>query len=220
MQTDLRKVAELVRRLCGFFPRTAASNEEIFLAGLVQLLSAYPEWALNQACDVHHGLPSLHKFLPSIAEIREYLEALLAADRRHRELIERWTKPALRPPGPDRTTRPTYEALKTKHGEHWGVINLDNVETGKQTAQQAEAKLRAIIGDDPFDALPDTSLPQRTLKCGSTKIVEDLVPPEIKAARGEALKNAKPVDGSSWPKASPELCKILGRPPSKQDEQA
>jgi hypothetical protein len=184
------------------------------------LLSAYPEWALNQACDVHHGLPSLHKFLPSIAEIREYLEALLAADGRHRELIERWTKPALRPPGPDRATRPTYKALKTKHGEHWGIINLENVERGKQTAQQAEAKLRAIIGDDAFNALPDASLPKGTVKCGSTKVVGDLVPPEIKTERAEALKNAKPVDGSNWPKASPELRKILGRPPPKQDEQA
>jgi hypothetical protein len=219
MHTDPRKVADLVRRLCGFFPRTAASNEEIFLAGLVQLLSAYPEWALNQACDVHHGLPSLHKFLPSIAEIREYLEALLAADRQHRELIERWTKPALRPPDPDRTTRSTYEALKTKHGEHWGVVNPDPMERGKQTAQQAEAKLRALIGDDAFDALPDGSLPQGTVKCGSTKVVEDLVPPEVKTARAEALKHAKPVDGSDWPKASPELCKILGRPPPEQDEQ-
>jgi len=43
-------------------------------------------------------------------------------------------------------------------------------------------------------------------KCGSTKAVGDLVPPEVNAARAEALKNAKPVDGSNWPKASPELC--------------
>jgi hypothetical protein len=122
---------EAARLLMGFFPNGAASDPKIFEAGLCQLLSVYPLWALKQACDVHHGLPSAHRFLPSLAEIREYLEALLAADRRHRELIERWTKPALPAPAPDRGARPTYEALKSKHEEHWGIINPDHVERGR-----------------------------------------------------------------------------------------
>ena len=89
-QDDELRGMEAARQLMGFFPNGAASDPKIFEAGLCQLLSVYPQWALKQACDVHHGLPSAHRFLPSLAEIREYLEALLAADRRHRELIERW----------------------------------------------------------------------------------------------------------------------------------
>ena len=217
-QDDELRGMEAARQLMGFFPNGAASDPKIFEAGLCQLLSVYPQWALKQACDVHHGLPSAHRFLPSLAEIREYLEALLAADRRHRELIERWTKPALPAPAPDRGARPTYEALKSKHEEHWGIINPDHVERGRQTVLQAEAKLRAIIGDDAFDVLPDVLLPEGLRKCGSTRAVADLVPAEVKMVRAEALKNAKAVDGSDWPKASWELCKILGR--SAEEDQA
>jgi hypothetical protein len=208
---------EAARLLMGFFPNGAASDPKIFEAGLCQLLSVYPHWALKQACNVHHGLPSVHRFLLSLAEIREYLEALLAADRRHREIIERWTKPALPPPAPGRGARPTHEALKSKHEEHWGIINPDHVERARQTALQAEAKLRAIIGDDAFDALPDALLAEGLRKYGSTKAVTDLVPAEVKSARAEALKNAKAVDGSDWPKASRELCKILGRSAAEED---
>ena len=60
----------------GFYPVIQASDEKAFVTGLVQLLCAYDADHVEAAVDVVHGLPGRHKFMPNIAEVREFLEPL------------------------------------------------------------------------------------------------------------------------------------------------
>jgi hypothetical protein len=104
----------------GYFPRSAAANEQVFFAGLTELLASYPVWVQDAVSNVRSGLPAHHKFMPTIAEVRDYCEKLVLADRKHRELIDQWKRPRL-PPPVDRSNRPTYEELKAKYGPDWGI---------------------------------------------------------------------------------------------------
>lgn len=126
---------EAARRLIGFFPIGAASDPKIFETGLCELLAAYPQWVLDAACNVRSGLPAHHTFLPSIAEIRQFCDKLVEDDRRHRETLERYGRPALSAPV-DRSNRPTYDELKAKYGPNWGINSMEKPHAHQKTPPQ------------------------------------------------------------------------------------
>jgi hypothetical protein len=153
----------------GYFPRSAAANEQIFLAGLVELLAAYPTWVQDAVSNVRSGLPARHQFMPSIAEVRDYCEKLIAADRKHRELLDQWNRPRL-PPPVDRSNRPTCDELKAKYGPNWG-INPDK----PPDPQKDLADLCAQAGVNP-DHIPDAKREKNARRLGQVadKIVSTL----------------------------------------------
>ena len=140
-----------VERLSGYFPRSAAADPKIFATGLAELLSGYPQWLLDAICNVRSGLPAHFSFMPTIAEIRQYCEKLLAEDRRHREVIERWTRPRL-PPPIDRSSRPTYAELRAKYGSTWGIKTDPRPDPRKELADLCVQA--GVSVDDIPDAKP------------------------------------------------------------------
>ncbi len=91
------------------------------MAGLVELLSCYPEDVLQEAASPVRGLPSKHTFMPSIAEVKSFCDAIRNDRRRHDELVERWCRPKLAPPEPNRAGRVSLEEMKAKSGPSWGI---------------------------------------------------------------------------------------------------
>jgi hypothetical protein len=110
---------------------------------------------VERAVNVVHGLPSKHKWAPRIAEIKEFLEDLMAPIRREedRQEIERQYRRSL-PPPIDRSNRPTYEELKAR-------CAADGLMIGKQTSAdnpvKAAADFRAQNGIslEEWNAIPN-----------------------------------------------------------------
>lgn len=121
------EAAKAADRLFGFYPRSAASDPEIFMTGLVELFASYPAYLTERFLSVTTGIPGRFKMLPSIAEIRQFCEDIYGPLRRAQEWQElqkqrmEWARnnPAL--PAPELPPRPTLEELKAKYGENWGL---------------------------------------------------------------------------------------------------
>jgi hypothetical protein len=118
----------MAERLFGFYPRGAASDPEVFMTGVVQLLAAYPMTAVEAILSPLSGLPARHKFLPSISEIREALEDQVAVIRRRQQweyTRKRYAEieplPQLPKPAEQPEPRPTLEDLRAKYGQNWGL---------------------------------------------------------------------------------------------------
>ena len=69
-------------RLLGFYPAREVNDPKAFSSGMTALLSAYPVDLVRRVCDPVTGLPSRLKFLPTLAEVKEALEAELARRKR------------------------------------------------------------------------------------------------------------------------------------------
>ncbi len=126
-----------MERLYGYFPRTAASDPEIFTVGLLQLLATYPQSTIESMLSPISGLPAKHKFLPSIAEIREWLEEHAPARGGHSisgliasQLAERKRLDQICPPPPPRVPfkqqlMETFKIRDVPHGmDACDLINL------------------------------------------------------------------------------------------------
>jgi hypothetical protein len=133
-----KKATQAADRLFGFFPQSGASDPQIFMAGVVELLSGYPAWVADRILSPKHGLPAHHTFLPSIKEIRERCEDEFKAHRYAREFEQtsdalrlKYSAPQLA--GPPPAPRPTYDELKAKYGPNWG-LSAEKVQTKKRGA--------------------------------------------------------------------------------------
>lgn len=109
-------------RLLGFYPSMNASDPGAFLMGLVEMFLSYTPPTVMRSISPIRGLPAKFKFMPSLAEVRETLEAYEEEELRHTRL-SRFTRapaalsaprPAPRPPGA------SYEEMVAKHGRPIG----------------------------------------------------------------------------------------------------
>jgi len=78
----------MATKLFGCYPRSQASDPDIFIAGATAMLAGYPEAIARRICDPANGLPSTDEWLPSIARIRVACEAAIGP-RRDEERLER-----------------------------------------------------------------------------------------------------------------------------------
>jgi hypothetical protein len=111
----IERAKVMADRLMGFFPTIAATDPEIFITGLVQLLAAYPFRVVEAVLSPLNGIPSKHKFLPSIAEVKAELDdryaPILRAAERERACNQ---TVRLRIAGPV-APRPTREELRARY---------------------------------------------------------------------------------------------------------
>jgi hypothetical protein len=128
------------------------------MASVVTLLSGYPLWAGRNAI---RTVVTTSKFVPTLAEIKPLLESEV---RTHRYAAQ-WEQGAQQAmlegqkqiTGPV-TPRPTYDELKAKYGENWGITNPDR--KPKTTAEQCRQKLIDMVGQAAYDAIPDQGYDQ------------------------------------------------------------
>lgn len=107
-------------KLLGFYPPMPASEPQVFIAGLVELLCNYSIPTIQRATNPVHGLPGKFKFLPSIAEIREFLEMWEREECERVERAKRWKVPAL-PPSIAQFSAPKATATYSGLCELYGI---------------------------------------------------------------------------------------------------
>jgi hypothetical protein len=126
---------QTAKTLLSYFPPAGVVDQKIFAAGLVELLSGYPQWVIEAVANVRSGLPAHHSFMPSIAEVRKFCEDLRAADYERRKRLDLQKLP----PPVDRSNRPTLEELKAKYGPNWGIRSMENPH-GKSPPQRTNTQ--------------------------------------------------------------------------------
>jgi hypothetical protein len=145
-----REIAAMyAKRLFDFYPSQEAGNPEVILAGVVDLFCHYPMEVAERAVSPVFGLPRAHKFMPRIAEISEFLEKAMGPLRedQYRKKIVDDARALLAPPA----RRMTYDELKAKFGENWGLASTTKSKPGPFLSV---AQLKQIAGD-AWDKIPD-----------------------------------------------------------------
>jgi hypothetical protein len=69
------EAAEAVGRLLGLYPGREITDPRTYTQGLTAMLAAYPKDFVKRVCNPVTGLPSRLKFLPTVADLHEALEA-------------------------------------------------------------------------------------------------------------------------------------------------
>lgn len=130
-----------------------SDHPEIFLAGVVELFENYPGDVVYRAVSPTFGIPAKFKFIPRIAEIKEFLEELMQPVYRQQQR-ERISAENARPlPAPvNRSRRLSYDELKAKYGEDWGITH----ERKKPKWQPPSAEeLKSMVGADGWNKIPN-----------------------------------------------------------------
>jgi hypothetical protein len=155
-------MAMRVKRLFDLCPPRDMPNPEAVMAGVVQLFESYPDAVVDKATSVF-GIPSRHTFTPSIAEIREFLDAGMAPllRQQHREKIQ---QEQLVDREIDRSKRISYQDLCKKYGGDgrggWGLETNEKKKTENDWTKNAKLE----DPDDKYLKRSSTSEPCRSFK--------------------------------------------------------
>lgn len=107
-------------RLFAAYRTDQYADPDGYVASLGMVLEQYPEDVVDFITNPRTGIQRTSKFPPTISEIVQACDARVA-DLKKQERYRNWGRsevPALEQP---RESRPTYEELKAKYGENWGI---------------------------------------------------------------------------------------------------
>lgn len=76
------EAATFAGQLVGYYPAREVNDARTYIAAMTALMAAFPRDFVKRVCNPVTGLPSRLKFLPTLAEVREALDA--EANRRKR----------------------------------------------------------------------------------------------------------------------------------------
>src|SRR4051812_43103860 len=98
------------------------ADPEGFMASLGLVFSQYPDDVVEFVTDPRTGVQRGKTFPPSIAEVVSACDTRLADKARLRRYMN-WGKndPVALLEGPKNEDRPTYDDLKSKYGQDWGI---------------------------------------------------------------------------------------------------
>lgn len=120
--------------LAGQFRRSDADDADTFAASWGAVMAEFPPIVLDHVCHPAKGIASQQSFLPSVFEVREsciaVFETMIAKWRldqippeKRRQITQRATAQAQIEQA--REKRPSYDELKAKYGENWGLSSVD-----------------------------------------------------------------------------------------------
>lgn len=117
----LSESIEAVGRIVSCYPNGGSNADKAYIGALAFALSRYPRVIAERCADPRSGIVTVCKFLPTVPEITEWCDARskpLWADvlRQRRITAQLAERKQLK-----REDRPTYEQLKAKYGENWGI---------------------------------------------------------------------------------------------------
>lgn len=135
-------------------------DPDAYVVSVAAVLEGYPDDVIHHVTDVRTGMQRGCKFPPTIAEVVTACEVLMQ-DVARRKRLTNWGKnnpPLLDAP---REQRPTYDELKAKYGDDFGIKAEQDKPKPKAKApswEQIEAiyqadpsRLRRLIPDDGED---------------------------------------------------------------------
>lgn len=120
---------DAVTRLMGFYPAREVRDPKTFAAGMTALMATFPLDLVKRCIDPVEGLPSKLKWLPTLADVREFLDT--ERDRRARILGNaRWTV--------QEAERRAKEAEEERR-----------FEANRPSAEERARKVRELLGRSP-----------------------------------------------------------------------
>lgn len=139
---------ERARLLLGCYRSGDANDPETYVAAIAAMLAHYPEQIITDVTHPVSGLPSQKSWLPTVKEVRDACEDQVEHDRNIRARQQRINEQLANRARDDaeaaqRDERPSYDALKEKYGEGWG-IHQPHTNAGFKTGQaRPVSELRA-----------------------------------------------------------------------------
>ena len=120
-----------------------------FLTSLGAVLEQYPNEVIIYVTDPRTGVQRGQKWPPTIAEIVEACDNRIS-DLKRQDRFRNWGKNeaplALEAP---RQERPSYDELKAKYGENWGLGGLDEKPKGPTFKAPSLEELQHFYGRNP-----------------------------------------------------------------------
>lgn len=150
----MAEVAKFAKLLLGCFRTGEANDPAVYSGAVIAALSDYPLDVVRQVVDPRNGIPCKSKWLPTVFEIKEECEAIMAPRRREEERLarEEERKKTL-PPPVDRTSRPTYAELVERCQADGLMIGPRRVVGGG--VSPAEVREKYGISQEQWNAIPD-----------------------------------------------------------------
>lgn len=149
---SLEEAAKCAKLLLGCYGKAEVSDPEVFVAGVISVLSRYPVETMRYVVDPYYGVPGKIKWLPKISEIKEaceeHLEATAREVKRLRDLDEQQKRPLMIE---DQRERPTYDELKRRC---WDA-GLKIGPKPRDPHSIAPTLEKYGVTQDAFDAIPD-----------------------------------------------------------------
>lgn len=100
-----------------------ANNPETFVTAIAATLARYPDEVIFTVTDPRSGIPSRVSWMPSIKEVRDacedVLEPILEREKQAKRISEQME--LRRREDEAKTRRPSYDDLKAKYGENFGI---------------------------------------------------------------------------------------------------
>lgn len=129
--------AQRARLLLGCYRTGDANDPETYVAAVAATLAHYPDEIITEVTHPVSGLPSRQKWLPSVSEVRMACEDAMGPYdriRAHKERIAQQLADRERYEQERELAkrRPTYDDMKAKYGDTWGI----GVQTAKQKAAE------------------------------------------------------------------------------------
>lgn len=157
--------------LLSCYPTGQPAEPKVYAAAIMTAIERYPEQVIATVTDPRGPLLRTCRFLPSIAEVVAACESEMEPIRREEERQARYeeTRRLYLSPPPADAPRPTYEDLKAKYGDNWGLKTLGSreeaeAERAKRNAEMARSsrvlfeKECIAAGVDPSKAAISPSL--------------------------------------------------------------
>lgn len=143
--------AKAAAMLLGCYRRDDAADPETYATAVAAVLSTYPPDIVKHVTDPRTGLPGKSKFLPTVSEVREECERLAMAEAVSIERVERIQRQLdERKADEERRAsqhRPTYDELKAKHGENWGLsVPEEDLEAKQRQRDQIDKANKVLFG--------------------------------------------------------------------------
>lgn len=154
MLETLTEAKKGAARLLGCYRTGDANDPEVYIAGVVAVLSRFSIEIIRAVTEPATGLPSKSNWLPTIAEIRKECDLLEEREKRKAYLAQQLEQQfAEREKPVDRSTRPSYEELKRRCHE----VGLMIGPKGSHLAPLDVAAFRTRHGitKEQWDAIPN-----------------------------------------------------------------
>lgn len=135
--------ADRARLLLGCYRKGEANDPETYVAAITATLSRYPEEVITAVTHPASGLPVTLSWLPTVKDVKDACETALYPIRQRELRDQRVTEQlALRDQDIPRNERPTFEELKAKYGDNWG-LQPTGPGQGDKAGESREALARA-----------------------------------------------------------------------------
>lgn len=150
-RSDPETAVERARLLAGCYRKDDAADPEIYAGAIAAVLAQYPADIVRSVTDPRSGLPSKIQWLPSVKEVRDACEEIDGQRRRiaqvaaqaEQQLEDRRKFEAAK------DHKPTYDELRAKYGENWG---LSAGEKENERVKAARLEMFARANTESFEA--------------------------------------------------------------------